>query len=1202
MKLIKSSNVEEYVRNNKKEAENEFPYIIKQLIKNTVENITGLDIPSGDNTVQTGFDGILKFNGTNKFLGDKPVNIEIGTDSNYIKKANKDIEKRTARKDENFVFITPYKWNNRKKSKTAWINEKKKKYKWNDIKIIDAEVLEDWLSEDIITSKYLLNKLNIEIKNIYNICEKEDEYSRKTKKAIKLDFFEYEDKEYENLLSELKQEYYNIIAPTREEGIYVTLYYLKKLGKEEKTLIIGDEPTWKEIINKRIVKNGILIPDFYHDESLEIPENNITLLIHDNAELTSNSDYVIKQRTINNLNRALELYYKDKNNQIDYDSISLIVKKSLGKYMPLKRELFKELKQPSWFNKNNAKLYLYLFFINKFKTSDMNLFEEFNVNVSELQQQLNVLITEKDPFIIYYKYWDQYVVVNIYDAIEWLGFSIDEDSIDKLCNIARKVLLYLEPRYLPENIDKTYYIEDTFSRIYSRNVKEGIIEGLIVTKLYLEKEKKFNLIRKIDKLMDEYYNFIKTEGQFLSFANIADKIVEINYEKYLKKIQDSIGNNEFEKMFDLTNKDTIFSANEYCNILWGIEKSIHKLDYIDNAVETLVLLSEMKNAEYKNMANTPFNTLKSVFLGWDNLTCLETDEKVKMLEKLIKKHNSQGKKLLQQILPNARCTWIPLKKPDFDTYDKIKEIKFVKEQKDFFEKYYMLYLINYVENIDDLICVYEEIYFIDFNCFGSIRNKTLELITKSTDEEKVKLKEKISEKIMGYKKFHNSAWSLTPKQLDYLTEIENAICYENPIYNYVCLYQYQYRILLDDKELERLRIKAMEVLKNNPDNEKILFEICENKRDLICDIYKYNHKNKCNINFLVKLFKDYPDYVGTYLRLMCINEKPEDLLRIFNSNILNQISIEDRILVISELGYNDFIYNSIKDTKTEKLYWKRLNIFNCEKDDFVYNECLKNENYEACLEIVYEQPDKYDEKCLLLEKIKESNTKPSQLDEYKIQKIFESFNNYEKIDSYEKIAKLEIYFGPILENKTYFLSKLASKSPCYVVELAELIYKDEDGKFLELPNRDIVVSNCLNILHDLRIDFNNNDSFAWCEEFLRLMREKKRTKIMFHILGQLLAKTGIDSEDKMYPSKSIRKVIEHYKSDDLASSFKIAKYNERGVHSIGIGQEEFTLSQKYLDWSKKMKIEYPETSKILKSLSETYKEEAIVIREEANYI
>ena len=121
MKLINSIQIEKYVEENKKEAENEFPSIIKRLIKNTVENITDIHIPSGNNTMQIGVDGYVSFKGKNKYLGDKTANIEIGTSKNYIDKANKDIRKRTPKKDENFIFITPYRWNNRKKSKLDWI-------------------------------------------------------------------------------------------------------------------------------------------------------------------------------------------------------------------------------------------------------------------------------------------------------------------------------------------------------------------------------------------------------------------------------------------------------------------------------------------------------------------------------------------------------------------------------------------------------------------------------------------------------------------------------------------------------------------------------------------------------------------------------------------------------------------------------------------------------------------------------------------------------------------------------------------------------------------------------------------------------------------------------------------------------------------------------------------------------------------------
>lgn len=1197
--MIKSNQIEEYVKKNKKEAENEFPLIIKQLIKNTVNNITGIDIPSGDNTIQTGFDGIVSFNSVNKYLGDKTVNIEIGTSVDYIKKANNDIEKRCPKKNENFIFITPYRWNNRTISKDRWITEKKQKYNWNDIKIIDASVLEDWLEEDFLTTKYLMTKINEETNDIYIIQEKENEFKLKTKKSIGLDFFDYEDNEYEKLLGNLTKEYYNILAPTREEGIYITLFYLNKLNYDN-VLIIEDHSTWKELITKNLVKNAILIPNFYHAEELIIPHNNTTLLIYDNEEFIKNADYVIKERTINNLSESLGKYYVDENQHKDYEIIQSIISQSLGKYIPLKREIFKELKKPSWYSEHNNKMYLYLFFINNFKSNDLILFEEFGIDIEELKEHLKKMIKEKDPFIVYYKFWDTYKVVNIYNAIDWLYSLIDEDSIDRLCSIARKVLFYLEPKYTSENIKKDYFVEDSSLRKYSKTVKEGILKGLIITKLYLKKENMKSLYNKIDDLIEEYYNSIKTEGEYLSFSNISSKLVEINYEKFLNKIKSSIGNVNFEKMFNLENKETLFSSNEYCSILWAIEKALHKREYINDAVETLFLLSEIKIANYKNMANTPFNTLKDVFLGWDNLTCLTIEEKEYLLKTNIVNHYNTAKRLLQEILPKNGCSWSPLQKPEYDTYDKINSIKYIKEQKDFFEKYYVLYVDNCVKSLDDLVCVYSEIYFIDFKCFDKVKNKTLELISTSNDDEKFQLKEEISEKLRGYEKFHNSAWNLTEKQLNYLKDIKSKLSYNNSIYDYI--YIYQYHVFIDDKQLNELKNKAIELLKISEENIDFLLSRCENKRALICDIYDYVDDKKCNIKFLKKLFEQYTECVESYLRMIYLNESIVNIIKIYESEELIDIPIDSKIIILSNFGYNNEIYNKVKNTEVEEMYWKRLNMYDGEVNDFVYGSCLKYKNYEMCLNIIYEQPDKYDEKCLLLEKIKDSGITPSQIDRYKINIIFKNFYNYNKIENFERITILELYYSSILENKTYFLSKQASKSPGVVAELVEIIYKDDDGNVLEFPNRNIVVSNCYTKLRNLKINFDTIDIEVWCEKFIEIMQQKNRKKVMYHILGQLLARTGVDKEDNMYPIKPVRKIIEKYKSIDLANSFKIEKYNQRGVHYIDKGQEEYELYKKYLDWSNRMKIEYKETSKILKELAEEYRMESIALRDEANYV
>ena len=394
----------------------------------------------------------------------------------------------------------------------------------------------------------------------------------------------------------------------------------------------------------------------------------------------------------------------------------------------------------------------------------------------------------------------------------------------------------------------------------------------------------------------------------------------------------------------------------------------------------------------------------------------------------------------------------------------------------------------------------------------------------------------------------------------------------------------------------------MNLLKVNEGNEDLLLTKCDNKRALLHDIYNYRDNKKCNKLFLKKLFKYYNDFVESYLQMIYRNEPVTNIIDIYNSAEIKDIPIEDRIFILSNYGYNEELYKIIKNSNEEAIYWKKLDMYCGDNNDFVYDMCLQYENYEMCLNIISEQPDKYDKKCALLEKIKDKGITSSSIDDYKIQQIFKGFYNYNKIDNFERLTKLEIYFSPILENKTYFLSKQASKSPEVVAELVEIIYKDDNGNSLEIHNKEMVVSNCFDKLHDLEIDFDKIDANEWCDKFIKILREKNRTKVMYHILGQLLARTGIDKEDKIYPTKSVRLMIEKYNSKELSNSFRIERYNQRGIHNIDEGQGEYQLYKCYLEWYNQLKIKYPKTAKILKELADEYRKESIALRDESNYV
>lgn len=128
------------------------------------------------------------------------------------------------------------------------------------------------------------------------------------------------------------------------------------------------------------------------------------------------------------------------------------------------------------------------------------------------------------------------------------------------------------------------------------------------------------------------------------------------------------------------------------------------------------------------------------------------------------------------------------------------------------------------------------------------------------------------------------------------------------------------------------------------------------------------------------------------------------------------------------------------------------------------------------------------------------------------------------------------------------------------------------------------------------------NSAEWCYQFLKILENKNRKKYSRYYLGRLLGRAPIDTKNNIFPSKSVQKIIEEYYSDELKQGFITEVYNSRGVHTVDNGEGENKLYEQYLYWYQKIQVSSPNTAKILKNLSQIYKNESIKMREEANYV
>jgi len=196
MKFISTLEIETYSIENPRQAQELIPQLLRKLIIDTIpkEELEKCDIPSRDDIIISGLDGSVVLNEKNIYIGNGKICIEIGTNKNCLTKANKDFKKRNEteenKQDKTFVFVTPIRWDNPIMSKGKWVE--KNKGEWKDIRIVDAEALQNWLESSILTTKWFSKIIGKNIDDIENIDDVNEYLLDQTIYKFDLSFFDYQ--------------------------------------------------------------------------------------------------------------------------------------------------------------------------------------------------------------------------------------------------------------------------------------------------------------------------------------------------------------------------------------------------------------------------------------------------------------------------------------------------------------------------------------------------------------------------------------------------------------------------------------------------------------------------------------------------------------------------------------------------------------------------------------------------------------------------------------------------------------------------------------------------------------------------------------------------------------------------------------------------------------------------------------------------
>lgn len=203
------------------------------------------------------------------------------------------------------------------------------------------------------------------------------------------------------------------------------------------------------------------------------------------------------------------------------------------------------------------------------------------------------------------------------------------------------------------------------------------------------------------------------------------------------------------------------------------------------------------------------------------------------------------------------------------------------------------------------------------------------------------------------------------------------------------------------------------------------------------------------------------------------------------------------------------------------------------------------------------------------------------------------------------IAGFEWKFLPLLhdESGTQSLQRLLARDPSVFVQLIELTFKpaNRDRDREPEPANQAMASNAYRLLREWRIVPGSTEDGtvdpAALERWLAETRERLSTVDRLEIgelqIGEVLAHSPVDP-DGTFPTLAVRDVLETAPNDRLERGFTIGVFNKRGVTSRSItegGQQEYELAAQFDAWAEALQASHPRTASALRDISDSYRQE-----------
>lgn len=625
--------------------------------------IDAADMPGGDSINRPGWDGVLRVRDGSAWLPTGQSFWEMSCESKPQTKATSDFKKRTAqtpseqRAESTFVFVTPRRW----AGKANWLSKSNANSEWKDIRVYDADDLEQWLEQTPVTALWMAEQLGLAGPGLLSIDAWWQAWADKSSPSLT----------HQAILAGRDQEAAALIraitAPTprisldadsAEEAVAFAIAAIVCSADTQahiaNTAIITSVEAWHLIalnpgIKVVIVLDAELLRHASRRADLVVIAPTALSGVRTNRTSTAGPDashavVTIRRPTGDVLIAALTTL------GVDATQAHRLARNSARSWSVIRRRLsdLPEISVPAWSRHDSvARLAPLLCLLRTWNCrQDRSVIERITGQAyKDVESDLLALsILDDSPVLKHGDVWMTRSPIDVMDSVHSL---IPDSAITNFLDVVHEYLAKPDPalelqgeeRYKAAILGK----KRAESEVGRQSMADSLVQLAVVAPHlsgfdYMALEERVGAL--IRRLLDG-----ADAQRWLSVSPFLPQFAEAAPGRFLDAVEASLftGDGAIRGLFSETAASGIFGRCWHAPLLWAMEILAWDSRYFARVAH---ILFELWGIGTGNYTNSPRNTLLSLLVDWLPHTAAGVDERIRVLDALVARDPSRGWELL----------------------------------------------------------------------------------------------------------------------------------------------------------------------------------------------------------------------------------------------------------------------------------------------------------------------------------------------------------------------------------------------------------------------------------------------------------------------------------------------------------------------------------------------------------------------------